>query len=125
MNKDEFAGKWHEFKGKIKEKWGKLTDDDITQINGKLEQLSGKLQKKYGWEKEQTEREINHWCTSCRQRTEEGMEIEEKNRFYEELPRIQHEAKIHREENWGASKKQHEKKHSEKDTHKDKKRKAG
>jgi uncharacterized protein YjbJ (UPF0337 family) len=65
MNKDRFLGKWKEFKGKIKEKWGKLTDDDITQIDGKWDQLSGKLQKKYGWTKEQTEREMNDWCSSC------------------------------------------------------------
>lgn len=65
MNRDQFSGKWHELKGKVKEKWGKLTDDDITQVNGKFEQLMGKLQHKYGWSKEQAEREINSWCASC------------------------------------------------------------
>ncbi|MES2273654.1 MAG: CsbD family protein, partial [Chlamydiota bacterium] len=46
MNRDLFEGKWHEVKGKIKEKWGKLTDDDVAQINGKYEQLVGRLQKR-------------------------------------------------------------------------------
>ena len=61
MNKDQFEGKWHEFKGKIKEKWGKLTDNDITQINGKYEKFLGSLQTKYGYKKEQAEKEFNNW----------------------------------------------------------------
>ncbi len=67
MNKDQFSGKWKELKGRVKEKWGKLTDDDIAQINGKWDQLSGTLQKKYGWAREQADREINSWCASCEQ----------------------------------------------------------
>lgn len=58
MNKDTFKGNWNEFKGKIKEKWGKLTDDDITEINGKRDQLLGKLQKTYGYEKDHAEKEL-------------------------------------------------------------------
>ncbi len=58
MNKDQIAGEWKSIKGKIKEKWGKLTDDEITQINGKREQLVGKLQSKYGYAKEKAEQEI-------------------------------------------------------------------
>ncbi len=65
MNKDIFEGKWHQFKGKIKEKWGKLTDEDLTQINGKSEQLSGKLQERYGWGKEKADQEISSWRASC------------------------------------------------------------
>jgi uncharacterized protein YjbJ (UPF0337 family) len=61
--KDYFEGKWHQMKGKIKQKWGRLTDDDITQINGKHEQLVGKLQTKYGYAKDQAEKEINRWKT--------------------------------------------------------------
>ena len=61
MNKDMFEGKWKELKGGIKEKWGKLTDDDIMRINGKYEQLLGTLQKRYGYEKDQAEKEINSW----------------------------------------------------------------
>lgn len=61
MNKEQFEGQWKEVKGKIKEKWGKLTDDEITQINGKYDQLVGHLEKKYGYRKEQAEEEIRNW----------------------------------------------------------------
>lgn len=60
MNKDLFEGKWHEFKGKVKEKWGKLTDDDLKSINGKRESLLGKLQSYYGYAKDQAEKEITN-----------------------------------------------------------------
>jgi len=65
MNKDRFQGKWHEFKGKVKEQWGKLTDDDISKINGKREVLMGKLQERYGYAKDQAEKEINSFEESC------------------------------------------------------------
>lgn len=61
MNRDQFEGKWKEYRGKIKEKWGKLTDNDIAQINGKYDQLMGSLQKRYGYHKEQAEKEFNSW----------------------------------------------------------------
>ncbi len=44
MNKDEAGGNWKQFKGKVKEQWGKLTDDDMTIIEGKRDQLVGKIQ---------------------------------------------------------------------------------
>jgi uncharacterized protein YjbJ (UPF0337 family) len=65
MNKDQFFAKWHEFKGKIKEKWGKLTDNEIEQVHGRMDQLSAYLQKKYAWAKERADKEISNWCTSC------------------------------------------------------------
>jgi len=67
MNKDIIKGKWHEIKGKLKNQWGKLTDDEITQIHGSYEELEGILQKKYGYQKDQAEKEIqtfldkNNW----------------------------------------------------------------
>lgn len=61
MNKDTLRGEWNLIKGKIKEKWGKLTDDDLTEINGKREQLLGKIQKKYGVVKEKAEQELTEW----------------------------------------------------------------
>lgn len=66
MNKDQFAGKWHELKGKAKQKWAKLMDDDISHVNGKFEELSGKLQHRYGWSKDMADREITNWCASCK-----------------------------------------------------------
>lgn len=65
MNKDTIQGKWHEIKGQVKTKWGKLTDDDITQINGKREELAGRLQKRYGYAKDKAEEEIKSFESSC------------------------------------------------------------
>lgn len=59
MNKEIFQGKWHEFKGKIKEKWGKLTDNDLSEINGKREALLGKLETRYGYAKDKAEKELS------------------------------------------------------------------
>jgi uncharacterized protein YjbJ (UPF0337 family) len=61
MNWDQVVGDWKQFKGKVKEKWGKLTDDDLTAIAGKRDQLAGKLQEKYGYAKEQVERELDEF----------------------------------------------------------------
>ena len=61
MNKDIFQGDWKILKGKVKEKWGKLTDDDLTAINGKKDQLIGKLQKRYGYVQDRAQREISEW----------------------------------------------------------------
>ncbi|CDR33119.1 putative stress-response protein [Criblamydia sequanensis CRIB-18] len=58
MNKDVFQGQWNILKGKVKEQWGKLTDDDLKEINGKREQLLGKIQKRYGYAKDRAEKEI-------------------------------------------------------------------
>lgn len=65
MNKDTWQGDWNILKGKVKEKWGKLTDDDLTQIKGKKDQLLGALQKRYGYAKEVAEKEIANWEKSC------------------------------------------------------------
>ena len=61
MNWDEAAGKWSQFKGSVKEKWGRLTDDDLTAIDGKRETLVGKLQQRYGIAKEEAEAQIRDW----------------------------------------------------------------
>jgi uncharacterized protein YjbJ (UPF0337 family) len=59
MNWDQIAGKWTEFKGKVKEKWGKLTDNELDEIAGQREQLLGKLQERYGLAKEDIERDLD------------------------------------------------------------------
>lgn len=71
MNKEQFQGQWNQLKGKIKEKWGKLTDDDLTQINGKRDQLLGKIQQKYGLAKEKAEEEISRWESTFSSTTKE------------------------------------------------------
>jgi len=65
MNKETLAGKWHQIKGSVKQKWGKLTDSDIAQINGKREILLGKLESRYGLAKEKAEKEIQDFERSC------------------------------------------------------------
>jgi uncharacterized protein YjbJ (UPF0337 family) len=61
MNWDTVKGDWKQFKGKVKEKWGKLTDDDLTTVAGRRDQLLGKLQERYGFGKDQAERELDEF----------------------------------------------------------------
>jgi uncharacterized protein YjbJ (UPF0337 family) len=59
MNSDTIEGKWKQMKGKIKEQWGKLTDDDLDKINGRAENWEGVMQEKYGMGKEEAKREFD------------------------------------------------------------------
>ena len=62
MNWDQVAGNWKQFKGAVREKWGKLTDDDLDVVAGKRDQLLGKIQERYGITKEAAEKEFKqHW----------------------------------------------------------------
>jgi uncharacterized protein YjbJ (UPF0337 family) len=66
MNWDQMAGNWKQLTGKMKEKWGKLTDDDLTRVEGKRDQLAGLLQQKYGYAKEQAERELDEFTNGLK-----------------------------------------------------------
>lgn len=57
MNQDIAAGKFNQVKGKLREKWGKLTDDDLSVIEGRREQLAGRLQERYGLARDEAERQ--------------------------------------------------------------------
>jgi uncharacterized protein YjbJ (UPF0337 family) len=59
MNRDIFEGKWKEMRGQVKIWWGKLTDDDLEKAGGKVDKLIGLLQQKYGYTREQAEKEFN------------------------------------------------------------------
>jgi uncharacterized protein YjbJ (UPF0337 family) len=59
MNEDTWKGRWHEVKGKVKEQWGELTDDELTESEGKKEHLVGKIQQKYGGIKEEISRKLD------------------------------------------------------------------
>lgn len=61
MNNDRVEGNWKQFKGKIKEQWGKLTDDDLEVIQGKRDQLLGRIQERHGVTKDQAETEVVEW----------------------------------------------------------------
>ena len=61
MNKDQMAGTWRQIRGKVKEQWGKLTDDNLKQLEGHAEQIAGKLQQLYGLGREQAERQVKEF----------------------------------------------------------------
>jgi len=61
MNSDQLKGKWKQMKGSVKERWGKLTDDDVDIVNGRSDQLVGKIQEKYGIAKEEAQRQVDDW----------------------------------------------------------------
>lgn len=61
MNWDATKGNWNQFKGKVKEQWGKLTDDDLARIEGKRDQLLGSVQERYGIEKEEAEKQVKQF----------------------------------------------------------------
>ena len=67
MNWDQIEGKWKQNVGKVKEKWGKLTDDDLDVIRGKREQLVGRVQERYGIAKEEAEKQVNEFAKAFRE----------------------------------------------------------
>ena len=66
MNWDQTEGKWKQLKGSVKEQWGKLTDDDLTQIAGNKDKLVGIVQERYGIAKEEAQRRADDWLKSQR-----------------------------------------------------------
>jgi uncharacterized protein YjbJ (UPF0337 family) len=61
MNTDQLKGKWHEMKGEAKIQWGKLTDDDLEQVNGNAEKLVGRIQERYGYAREKAAKEVEQF----------------------------------------------------------------
>ena len=59
MNADIMKGKWLQLKGEARRQWGKLTDDDLDQIEGNAEKMMGKLQERYGYGRDEAERELD------------------------------------------------------------------
>jgi uncharacterized protein YjbJ (UPF0337 family) len=80
MNWDQLEGKWKQYSGKVKEKWGNLTDDDLTVIHGRRDQLVGKIQERYGVVKEEAEKQVDEFARSLR--SEEAAE-EKRQRDHE------------------------------------------
>ncbi|HZZ76876.1 MAG TPA: CsbD family protein [Gemmataceae bacterium] len=64
MNWDQVKGNWKQLTGKMKEKWGKLTDDDLTVAGGQRDQFLGVLQKRYGYAKEEAEKQLSEFTDS-------------------------------------------------------------
>ena len=61
MNWDRIEGNWRQLKGKVKQQWGKLTDDDLDVIAGHKDELLGKIQERHGIAKEEAERQVREW----------------------------------------------------------------
>jgi uncharacterized protein YjbJ (UPF0337 family) len=66
MDWNRVEGNWKQFKGNVKEKWGKLTDDDLNVIDGRRDQLEGKLQERYGYAKDQVRKDVDDWFSGLK-----------------------------------------------------------
>lgn len=64
MDWDRIEGNWKSFKGRAKQQWGRLTDDDLDMVNGRREELEGRLQQQYGYQKDRARSEIDTWLNS-------------------------------------------------------------
>ena len=64
MNPEILKGRWNELKGEIRTRWGKLTDDDVAEIQGQAEKMIGKLQQRYGYKREQAEKDIQDFLNA-------------------------------------------------------------
>jgi len=80
MNWDQVQGKWKQYKGKAKERWGQLTDNDLETIDGRSQQLVGKIQERYGIAKEQAEKQANDFLKSLDTETTQERKDDEKHR---------------------------------------------
>ena len=67
MNSDQLQGKWKQLKGSLKERWGKLTDQDLDVIAGKHDQLIGTIQERYGIAKEEAQKQVDDWNVASRE----------------------------------------------------------
>jgi len=63
MNWDRIEGNWKQFSGKVQQQWGKLTSDDLSKVEGKRTELVGRIQERYGYAKDQAEREVDDWLS--------------------------------------------------------------
>ena len=80
MNSDQLKGKWKQMKGSVKERWGKLTDDDLDVIDGKHEQLVGKIQERYGIAKDAAQRQVDEWNAADRQDAQHQSDMEQRRK---------------------------------------------
>ncbi len=66
MASDMLRGNWKQLRGRAKEMWGKLTDDDLDMIEGRRDQLVGRLQERYGYNRAEAERQVDNFLSSTR-----------------------------------------------------------
>jgi uncharacterized protein YjbJ (UPF0337 family) len=68
MNEDILKGKWRQFKGEVKSRWGKLTDDDVDRVEGDAEKLIGRVQERYGYQRDEAQREVDDFFSTNKDR---------------------------------------------------------
>ncbi len=69
MHEETLKGQWLQLKGKVREKWGKLTNDDLETIQGRTEQLVGRVQERYGVARAEAERQVKDWLSGLKEPT--------------------------------------------------------
>jgi uncharacterized protein YjbJ (UPF0337 family) len=80
MNSDQLKGKWKQIKGSVKERWGKLTDDDLDIIDGKHDQLVGKIQERYGVAKDAAQKQVDEWNAAERADVQHQSDVEQRRK---------------------------------------------
>jgi len=80
MNWDRVEGNWKQFKGKVKQKWGKLTDDQLDVISGNRDELVGKIQESYGLAKDEAEKQVKAWESTFDEEYERQTKRKDPNR---------------------------------------------
>ena len=78
MNADRLQGNWKQVKGSVKERWGKLTDDDIDVTDGQRDQLIGRIQERYGIAKDEAQTQVDRWMKSDLDTAEERETVRRK-----------------------------------------------
>lgn len=72
LNRDMLEGRWTDLKGKVRERWGKLTDDDLDKIAGKRDQLIGTIQQKYGEARDQAAKQVSDFEATLEKKEHAG-----------------------------------------------------
>ena len=72
MNEDTLTGQWKQLKGRVREQWGKLTDDDVSMVEGRVQQLVWKIQERYGINRDEAQRQVDEWMRQDREHTTPG-----------------------------------------------------
>ncbi len=80
MNWDQVEGKWKQMQGSVKQKWGKLTDDDLDVVAGSRDKLVGRIQERYGIAKDAAEKEVDSWSVPTSETAEDRRIREEQQR---------------------------------------------
>ena len=72
MNEDTLKGQWSQLKGVARQKWGKLTNDDLDQVQGRTEQLVGKIQERYGIARDEAKKQVDEWASHAKSEIDKG-----------------------------------------------------